>query len=183
MPGSRFDGSLDAVCDAGRQLARMHEYFGDFACGWQPLKRTYHDAFEVRSHLRTIGVEKGPHEPGKGWGTIASELGRFYGRAGERVNALGFEAWPHQIVHGDWHPGNMLFAGGKVTCVLDFDSAKMAPVVTDVGNGDSSFRLSGAGRIPPTGPTTSTAKSCGPFWRPMPPPGLWRTLCCGRSPI
>jgi Ser/Thr protein kinase RdoA (MazF antagonist) len=143
MPGGRFDGSAEATADAGRQLARMHEYFGDFACGWQPLKRTYHDSFAVRSHLRTIGSEKGPHRPGEGWGAIASELGRLYGQASEQVNALGFDAWPHQIVHGDWHPGNMLFAAGKVTCVLDFDSAKMAPIVTDVANGALHFSIVG----------------------------------------
>jgi Ser/Thr protein kinase RdoA (MazF antagonist) len=141
MPGSRFDGSLEAVRDAGRQMARMHQHFGDFVCGWQPLKRTYHDAFAVRSRLRTIGSEKGPHEPGKGWGTLACELARCYAVASERVNALGFDTWPHQIVHGDWHPGNMLFQKGKVTCVLDFDSAKMAPIVTEVGNGVLQFSI------------------------------------------
>jgi Ser/Thr protein kinase RdoA (MazF antagonist) len=149
MPGSRFDGSLEAVNDAGRQLARMHEHFGDFTCGWQPFKRTYHDSFAVRSHLRTIGSEKGPHEPGKGWAGIASELGRLYTEASGRVNALGFDTWPGQIVHGDWHPGNMLFADGKVTCVLDFDSAKLAPVVTDVANGALQFSIMG-GRPNPT---------------------------------
>ncbi|MBE0536706.1 MAG: phosphotransferase [Phycisphaerae bacterium] len=148
VPGSRFDGSVEAVRDAGRQLARMHEYFDDFACGWQPLKLTYHDSFSVRSHLRTIGSEQGPHTPGKGWGACASALSAFYNAASGCVNGLGFNAWPHQIVHGDWHPGNMLFAEGKVTCVLDFDSAKMAPMVTDVANGTLQFSIVG-GRANP----------------------------------
>jgi len=143
MPGSRFDGTIDAVRDAGRQLAQMHMHFGDFACGWQPLKRTYHDSFAVRTHLRTIGAEQGPHEPGRGWAAMASELARSYVDAGNSVNGFGFDEWPHQIVHGDWHPGNMLFVEGKVACVLDFDSATMAPVVTDLANGALQFSITG----------------------------------------
>ncbi len=143
MPGSRFDGSTEGARDAGRQLARMHELFGSFACGWQPMKRTYHDSFTVRSNLRTIGSERGPHEPGRGWAQIASELQHYYCDASRRVNEMGFDAWPHQIVHGDWHPGNMLFSAGKVTCVLDFDSTKMAPVMTDLANGALQFSIVG----------------------------------------
>ena len=35
----------------------------------------------------------------------------------------------------------MLFLDGKVTCVLDFDSAKVAPVVTDLANGLLQFSI------------------------------------------
>ena len=140
-PGGRFDESSAAVRDAGRQLARMHDHFADFVCGWRPLKRTYHDSAAVRGHLDRIGSERPPHKPGRGWAKIARQLKSLYDASSETVNGLGFADRPDQIVHGDWHPGNMLFVDGKVSCVLDFDSAKIAPVVTDLANGSLQFSI------------------------------------------
>ncbi len=141
IPGGRFDESAAAVRDAGRQLAKMHDHFVDFECDWRPLKRTYHDSSAVRGHLDRIGSERGPHKPGRGWAPIARELKSLYDISSETVNGLGFADWPDQIVHGDWHPGNMLFVDGKVSCVLDFDSAKIAPVMTDLANGVLQFSI------------------------------------------
>jgi homoserine kinase type II len=57
------------------------------------------------------------------------------------VNQLGFDSWDTQIVHGDWHPGNMLFRDNKIVAVLDFDSVKIAPAVTDLANGLLQFSI------------------------------------------
>ena len=35
--------------------------------------------------------------------------------------------WPKQIVHADWHPGNMLFRDNHVVAVIDYDSARLLP--------------------------------------------------------
>ena len=143
MPGDRFDGSAEAAAEAGRELAKLHDHFSSFVLRWKVLKRTYHDSASVRGNLDTIVSEKGPHEPGHGWKTTASKLAGYYDRSSEAVNKQGFGDWPDQIVHGDWHPGNMLFLNRKVTCVLDFDSAKIAPVVTDLANGALQFSILG----------------------------------------
>lgn len=143
MPGDRFDGSIEGAAEAGRELAKLHEHFSNFVFRWEVLKRTYHDSSSVRGHLDTIVSEKSPHEPGMGWRITASKLVSYYDRASESVNDKGFCEWPDQIVHGDWHPGNMLFLDRKVSCVLDFDSAKIAPVVTDLANGALQFSILG----------------------------------------
>jgi homoserine kinase type II len=44
-----------------------------------------------------------------------------------------FDALPHLAVHGDFHPGNLKFQGGKVTGVFDFDWANMDARCFDVG--------------------------------------------------
>ncbi len=33
----------------------------------------------------------------------------LYNKSAVRVNELGFDSRAEQVVHGDWHPGNMLF--------------------------------------------------------------------------
>jgi Ser/Thr protein kinase RdoA (MazF antagonist) len=142
VEGVRYDGSAEAAQDAGRQMARFHQLLGDFNYELlMPLRGSFHDSGGVRSHLKTIASEKkAPVEPMK---YTADKLMRLYEGASVRVNALGFDSWPEQIVHGDWHPGNMLFAEGKVVALLDFDSVKIAPVVTDLANGMLQFSIVG----------------------------------------
>jgi len=49
-------------------------------------------------------------------------------------------------VHGDWHPGNVLFQSQFVVAVLDFDSARIMPPVTDLANGALQFSIERGGR-------------------------------------
>ena len=65
----------------------------------------------------------------------------LYNESSICVNGLGFDSWQHQVVHGDWHPGNMLFSKHKLAAVLDFDSVKIAPPLTDLANGMLQFSI------------------------------------------
>jgi Ser/Thr protein kinase RdoA (MazF antagonist) len=142
VTGSRYDGTAEATTDTGRQLANFHQYLADFAEQWKPPKGSFHDSTVVRRHLRTTGAEKAT-QPNKKLQRIASKLMSFYNASSVCVSELGFDSWPEQIVHGDWHPGNMLFSKSKLTAVLDFDSVKMASRVTDLANGMLQFSIVG----------------------------------------
>ncbi len=142
VSGARYDGSKQATIDAGRQMARFHSSLGDFDYEFlQPLKGGFHDSAKVRSHLKTVGSNK--NTVGRGMGETADVLMGLYNSAAVRVNELGYDEWDSQIIHGDWHPGNMLFEESKVAAVLDFDSVKIAPVVMDVANGVLQFSIVG----------------------------------------
>ena len=67
----------------------------------------------------------------------------LYNESSVCVNELGFDSWQHQVVHGDWHPGNMLFSKHKLAAVLDFDSVRIAPPLTDLANGMLQFSIIG----------------------------------------
>jgi len=140
--GSRYTGSAEATIDTGRQLAKFHQYLTNFKFEWEPLKASFHDSTTVRGHLKTIASdiyqsnERKLHRCGE-------ELMSLYNRASVRVNELGFDSWPQQVVHGDWHPGNMLFDKDKLVAVLDFDSVKIAPPITDLANAMLQFSLVG----------------------------------------
>ncbi len=142
VSGVRYDGSEEATADTGRQLANFHCYLADFAHEWKPLRGSFHDATIVRRHLRTVGTDKvaGVSEQLL---AIAEELMVLYNDSSVCVNELGFDSWPEQVVHGDWHPGNMLFSEKKLVAVLDFDSARLAPPVTDLANGMLQFSIIG----------------------------------------
>jgi Ser/Thr protein kinase RdoA (MazF antagonist) len=142
VSGSRYDGSAEATTDTGRQLANFHRYLTDFAEKWKPLRGSFHDSSTVRTHLKTTGREKATGDDKKLQRT-AETLMALYNASSIRVSELGFDSWPEQIVHGDWHPGNMLFSNSKLTAVLDFDSVKIASTVTDLANGMLQFSIVG----------------------------------------
>jgi len=141
VSGVRYDGSAEATIEAGSQLAKFHKYLTDFTCQWQPLGNGFHDAPRVRRHLKTIGKKITDHN--NQFRSIAEALMVLYNQASVRVNELGFDSWPEQVVHGDWHPGNMLFSHRKLNVVLDFDSARIAPPATDLANGMLQFSIVG----------------------------------------
>ncbi len=141
VDGIRYDTSPQAITDAGRQLALFHRHLSDFACSWKPLRGSFHDSGGVRGHLKTIASERGAGRTDTSLWRTAEELMALYNSCSVRVNELGFDSWSEQIVHGDWHPGNMLFSSHKVAAVLDFDSARVAPTATDLANGMLQFSI------------------------------------------
>jgi homoserine kinase type II len=140
VTGVRYDGSPEATADAGRQLAEFHRHLADFAHDWQPLKTTFHDSSTVRTHLKTIGSDK-MAEPSRKLRSTAEALLFLYNDSSICVSQLGFDSWAQQVIHGDWHPGNMLFSQSKVAVVLDFDSIRIAPTVIDLANGMLQFSI------------------------------------------
>jgi len=140
--GNRYSGSADETIDTGRQLARFHQYLKNFAFHWKPLRSSFHDSATVRGHLRTVGSEKAPGQSLQ-LKAVGEALMSIYNASAVCINKLGFDNWSQQVVHGDWHPGNMLFLNGALVAVLDFDSAKIAPPITDLANALLQFSIVG----------------------------------------
>jgi len=146
VSGVRYDGSAEATSETGRQLANLHRHLADFdyqkAMSGSKLQGSFHDSTAVRRHLKTIGANKSAR-PKEKLQEVAEALFRLYHDSSIYVNKLGFNSWQQQAVHGDWHPGNMLFSKSKLVAVLDFDSVKIAPPVTDLANGMLQFSIVG----------------------------------------
>ena len=66
-------------------------------------------------------------------------------RAADTADAAGLPDWPTQVVHADWHPGNLIFGGQQVSAVIDFDAARVQPRIMDVANGALQFSIDGGG--------------------------------------
>jgi Ser/Thr protein kinase RdoA (MazF antagonist) len=141
--GVRYNGSAEATTQAGRNLARFHLCLADFPLHREPQRVSFHDSSAVRRQIKTIGAGK-KTSPKKQSQTTAEALLDLYNDSSIRVNKLGFVSWRQQVVHGDWHPGNMLFSAHKFAAVLDFDAVKVAPPVTDLANGMLQFSIVGS---------------------------------------
>jgi len=142
VSGSRYDNSVEATLDVGRQLAAFHGHLTGFAHDWKPLRASFHDSATVRRHLKTLGSDR-LAGPSLEMQATAEALMGMYNASSPRVNQCGFDSWAEQVVHGDWHPGNMLFDAGRIVAVLDFDAIRIAPPITDVANAMLQFSIIG----------------------------------------
>lgn len=143
--GERYDDSLERTMQAGKALARFHTAAADFRPDWTPPSITYHDAPAVRSGLHSAPSASASHDSVVGREgellSIVQELHERYDEAAARATELGVESGPRGVIHGDWHPGNLLFGRQRVTAVLDLDSARIAPRAVDAANGVLQFSV------------------------------------------
>jgi len=141
IPGQGYPQTLEATFDGGRVLSLYHKLLQDFRSEWQPTGGSYHLAPAVETGLRAIPASLS--SPDSVTGPVLKFLLDSYRHAAQMANALGLDAWPKQIVHADWHPGNMLFRDNRVVAVIDYDSARMQPRIIDAANGALQFSIIG----------------------------------------
>lgn len=152
MAGEPYDASLSRTTSAGQMLARLHAAGADFQSGRAAPEHSYHDLPAVRAGLNSIPSVTSGHDSviGREAELLAATqwLHERYDEAAAEANALGFGGWPRGVIHGDWHPGNLLFSGPRVRAVLDLESARRAPRVVDVANGMLQFSIIRGGEDP-----------------------------------
>jgi homoserine kinase type II len=145
VDGERFSGSLDETMHAGRTLARFHRAIEGLESAWLPPPGGYHNADAVRSGLNAVPSTAASHDSVIGHEAellaLAQRLHECYDEAAEAAQNCGLRDMPVWIVHGDWHPGNVLFREGRVCAVLDFDSVRRGPQLLDVANGMLQFSI------------------------------------------
>jgi Ser/Thr protein kinase RdoA (MazF antagonist) len=145
IPGQGYPQTMESTGDSGRVLALYHKLLEAFQSQYTPPSGSYHRAASVEAGLKSIA--SGRAAGGLGGGAEVAPLLQFllesYRHAAVTVDSLGLETWPKQIVHADWHPGNMLFRDGRVVAVIDYDSARLLPRIIDTANGCLQFSILG----------------------------------------
>ncbi len=145
IPGQGYPQNHESTADSGRVLALYHKLLEAFQSQYTPPSGSYHRAPSVEAGLRSIA--SGRAAGGLGGGPEVAPLLGFlldsYRHAAASVDHAGLEQWPKQIVHADWHPGNMLFQKDRVVAVIDYDSARLLPRIIDTANGCLQFSIIG----------------------------------------
>ena len=142
IPGQAYPQTLESTFDSGRVLSLYHKLLQDFKSQWQPSGGSYHMAPSVETGLKAIPASLqsgGDADVMK----VISYLHESYRHAADTCEHLGMDTWPKQIVHADWHPGNMLFRDNRVVAVIDYDSARLLPRIIDIANGVLQFSIIG----------------------------------------
>ncbi|HUT60826.1 MAG TPA: phosphotransferase [Phycisphaerae bacterium] len=145
-----YDGSLDATFDAGRILGLYHKLLKSFQSDYTPPTGSYHNASAIHQAIdnTVVSLPMETRPPGEVIGQVVKTLHDAYGRCATEADKLGLAGWAMQIVHGDWHPGNMLFRDRHVVAVIDYDAARLQQRVIDLANGALQFSIIGGGDDP-----------------------------------
>ena len=154
IEGGNYDGSLDATFNSGRILGLYHKLVQDFRSDYKPPTGSYHNAQAIhqaiRGTVRSLPLDARP--PADELNPLIDYLEKVYVDCAQKINELGLPKWPQQIVHGDWHPGNMLFRDRHVVAVIDYDAARLQQRIIDLANGALQFSILGGGDDPTTWP-------------------------------
>ncbi len=148
IPGQSYPHTLEATFDSARVLGLFHKLLSGYESRWQPATGSYHAAAGVDICFRQIPKVLGGGTASEGiaaLGELLDHLQQAYHNCSATVESLGLSGWPQQIVHADWHPGNMLFRENHVVAVIDYDSARVQPRVLDMANGAVQFSIQGGG--------------------------------------
>jgi Ser/Thr protein kinase RdoA (MazF antagonist) len=143
IPGQAYPQTLEATYESGRVLSLYHKLLIDFKSEWQPSGGSYHLAPAVEQGLRVIPKALRSADGDGQVAPLLEYLTESYRHAGQTVQSQGIDDWPKQIVHADWHPGNMLFRDNHVVAVIDYDSARHLPRIIDAANGALQFSILG----------------------------------------
>jgi len=147
--GAHFDHSVEATRSAGRELGALHALLAHQRAAWTPPAAGYHNIRQVGEQLETLAAHL---HRGQDLQAAASRLAKAYRTAADQAETIGVDEWETQIIHGDWHPGNLLFHEGDVAAVFDFDTLRTAPRALDVANGALQFSLTRGGEDPAAWP-------------------------------
>lgn len=152
VDGRRMVKAAPEVRHAARVLGRIHHEAADLPTEDAPSLAGYHasptveTAFERAERAVTTAD---PTVDRAGLRATLQDLRRRLADAVVAVEEAGWKTAPTQPIHGDWHPGNVLFTPerptqrhpGVVRAVIDFDSSRVEPRLVDVANGLLHFAM------------------------------------------
>lgn len=145
IEGEAFDRSRGATHEAGTVLARMHSTLqGWLPEGARPATLFHGSALVERAWAAlpaALGGEGAMQEDvGPTVDALASRWRRVSAAAAGAVSLPG-ELPACHVLHGDFHPGNVLFRAGFLSAVLDLDSVRAGHRILDIANAAMQFAL------------------------------------------
>ncbi len=151
--GTGYDNSLESTLESGRILALYHKLLRDYTPEFEPATGSYHYNRGIGTSLdqipdTVVRTEKQKPVDVKDVSNTLYALREAYVQAADKTNKMGILNWPLQIVHCDWHPGNMLFRNKRVVAVIDYDAARLQQRIIDLANGVLQFSILGGGDDP-----------------------------------
>jgi len=126
-------GDFAQVHAAGEMLGRFHLASADFDAPADKRWPRYHSPTDIASGLASL-----QSEPLRATAAQTDALSLAASVAeGLRTRIPDDRYWslPRTIVHGDWHPGNLKFAGNAVAGVFDLDWCTSQPRMIDLADG------------------------------------------------
>ena len=122
--------SLDQLRAAGEGLAAFHEALDDFVAPVPKDLPRYDDPKDIRAGYESL-LPQATAEQGRG----VQRVLRVVAKLERDFPDAMYEALPHCIIHGDYHPANVLFVGNRLAGIFDLDWVSLQPRVRDLSDG------------------------------------------------
>ena len=109
IEGTPFDQSAEHARESGELLGKLHGAVDEFVPSFEA---TVESQVVNPNRISAMGLPQ----------TTLLHVKRIleYGLDAHRANARATG-----IVHGDWHPGNMIFSGNEIVSICDFDNCRV----------------------------------------------------------
>lgn len=156
VDGDRFRRSAWEARESGLLLSRIHQTLQE----WKPSAPTpahvgYHKSQSVGSSWALLAsriLTEDPSASRKRVERLGEELRSQYEMAAAAadtvLNDSAARVGPvhRSILHGDFHPGNILFGPETPIALLDFDATRLDRTLFDIANGALQFSIPSMGR-------------------------------------
>ena len=144
VEGTRYERHAEQARAAGGVLARMHAAFARLELLEELPQGGFTDIDGVR-HAFNLGAERAKERtPHEGQARLQTSLDAVRGHMDRFEAKLTVKGLPLQrgaICHGDFHPGNTLWASDQLVAVIDFDSVRLEAIAAEVANAMLQFSV------------------------------------------
>jgi len=131
VAGAAFEPErLDQLRGAALALAAFHAALDDFAPPVPKELPRYDAPQAIRSGFEALLPLAAPEQR-----AAIERILRAIARLEADFPDSAYDALPHGIIHGDYHPANVLFDGPRVAGIFDLDWASRQPRVRDLSDG------------------------------------------------
>lgn len=149
IEGDRYTRTPQEAFASGEALGRLLRAAASISPEGDPVHGTFHASGIILGAVRLAEESVARVEAdadGAALRAMGVRLRQLYRTAAERAMACAFTGTGVHPIHGDYHPGNLLFREGRLVAIVDFDAARTEPRAIEIANAllqVGSMRLSG----------------------------------------
>lgn len=137
IDGGRWSMRVDESAEVGAAIGAMLRASASFAVPDDAPRASFHRQGPVAGSEDQVIAAVLRVDPGADAAPLRECVCRLVAastRAHSRAEEAGLPRMPALCVHGDLHPGNVLFADGRLRAVLDFDGARVDHRACEIAN-------------------------------------------------
>ncbi len=152
IEGTRWSRSIADAAEVGVIVGSALRASTSFDPGAHPPTTSFHANAMAAPALGMAAERALAVDPSTDRAILAAATGALQARlmrAAMRAAEAGLSSAPRTCIHGDMHPGNVLFVGGRVRAILDFDGARLDWRACEVANAAMHFANEPIASLPP----------------------------------
>jgi Ser/Thr protein kinase RdoA (MazF antagonist) len=128
VDGTRWQARLPEAAEVGAALGGLIRASAAFAVPADAPAGSFHRADAFPNAVESVVAAAVRADPDTDRAALARTVESLVARAAgahRRAEDAGLGRAPRCVIHGDIHPGNVLFAEGRLRAILDFDGARL----------------------------------------------------------